>query len=70
MPRRLLNCSLQVADLEQVAPRRSPLHPRVEDVAQAVADQVEGQHEEEDGEAGEDADPPLLEDVLHALARP
>ena len=37
--------------------QRSPLQPRVEDVAQLVADQVDGHHRDQQRDAGEDANP-------------
>src|SRR5262247_2856108 len=43
------------------APRRS-LHPRVERVAQTVAEEVEAQHGYEDREAGKESQPGILVD--------
>src|SRR3989442_16040129 len=43
--------------------------PRIEQVAEGVAHQVEGQHGQHDGEPGERGDPRAALDVLAALAQ-
>ena len=46
------------------------LIPGIQHVAQPVADQVEAEADDEDGDAGIGADPPLLEDLAAAVGRP
>src|SRR5205823_694170 len=45
-----------------------PTQPRVEGVAEAVADEVEGRDGEQDGEAGKERQPGLRADVLAPVA--
>src|SRR5882672_4264229 len=54
---------------EPSLPRRSRLEPRIQDVAQPVADQVHGQHGEQDAEARERRDPPRLAEVVASFAQ-
>ena len=49
--------------------RRSPVEPRVERVAQAVAEQVEGEHRERDGEARGEDDVRRVEQLVALAAR-
>ncbi len=68
-PGRRLQPDAQLLDGEQAHSRALPGPPRrsrVEDVAKAVADQVEGEHDAEDRQARERPDPPPLE-VLRSL---
>ena len=54
----------QIADLEQGLAHSRP--PRIEDVAQRVAEQVEGQADDGDGEAGRRDDPGAVDHELAA----
>ena len=46
----------EIADVERAAPSASP-QLRIERIAQAVADQIDGEHGDQDGEAGKRHDP-------------
>ncbi|QTK82216.1 Hypothetical protein AT6N2_L1445 [Agrobacterium tumefaciens] len=58
-----LESDLQIFDFDQ----HGSMSLRVENVAQAIAEEVEGERNEEDGDAGNGGDPPLFED--EALGR-
>src|SRR5262249_59689188 len=54
------------------APSEDPFlgpEPRIEDVPQAVAEEVHAEHGQHDAEAGEGGDPPRLSQVVSPLAQ-
>ena len=78
MPSSVVNSTVEVVDLERTAAaafgasesrleivrslRRAPALRRVERVAQAVADEVDAEHDDDDDEPGKQYEPPRVED--------
>src|SRR3954453_3742268 len=64
----VITASLSCHALPHRRSRCSRPQPRVERVAQAVAEEVEGDHRHHDGEAGEGRDPPGVHQRVAAVA--